>query len=158
MLLEKINGIEGIYLNYGNGRSIILLEDQLHNWKISCVAEEDQLYWRSFVCWGRSTKLKAIYLEDQRYSGQSTIIMVMGDRLYYQNYGNGRSIILLEDQLYNWKINCVAGEDQLYWRHSTWIMVMEDRLYYWKINYTIERLIVLLQNINCMEESLPKLW
>ena len=48
-----------------------------------------------------------------------------------------RFIIITEDRLYYWKINCIIGRP---------IVVLEDRLYYWKIDCIIGRSIVMLED------------
>ena len=50
-------------------------------------------------------------------------------------YCNGRSTVLLQDQLYYWEINHYA------WRST---LLLEDQLYYWKINGVVRRSVVLL--------------
>ena len=37
-------------------------------------------------------------------------------------------------------------------------VLLEDQLYYWKINYIIGRSIVLLEKINYIEDNFPELW
>ena len=87
------------------------------------------------VCYRRSTGLLQLWwwaaavfmllMEDQLCDWKSTVLLE--DQLFYWkiNHYVGSSTLLLEDQLYYWKINCVAGrsvvllEDQLYCRQST---------------------------------------
>ena len=65
--------------------------------------------------------------EDQLYycNGRSTVLLEDQLYLWKINCCDGRSTVLLEDWLYYYKIYCDAGrsmlllEDQLYWRHST---------------------------------------
>ena len=60
------------------------------------------------------------------------LIIIMGHRLYYWKISCiiGRPIVVFEHRLYYWKIDCIIGryiagrsmvllEDQLYWRQST---------------------------------------
>ena len=56
------------------------------------------------------------------------------DQLYYCN---GRSTVLLEDQLYHWKTNCYVGRSTV---------LLENWLHYWKINCDAGRSMVLLED------------
>ena len=63
-------------------------------------------------------------------------MLIIEDQLYYCN---GRSTVLLEDQLYyrkikyHWKIYCCVGRSTV---------LLEDKLYYWKISCDIGRSVV----------------
>ena len=63
-------------------------------------------------------------------------MLIIEDQLYYCN---GRSTVLLEDQLYHrkikyhWKIYCFVGRSTV---------LLEDKLYYWKIKCNIGRSVV----------------
>ena len=95
------------------------------------------LYWTAMVVGSRSfnaSHRRSIGLLLLWWWAVVVSMLLIEDQLYYSNE---RSTVLLEDQLYHWKINCcvrrstVLLEDQLYfWKIILWWIVLEAQWYY----------------------------
>ena len=94
------------------------------------------LCWTTMVVSSRSSNASHIRSTELLLLWQAVVLslLLVEDWLYYCN---GRSIVLLEHQLYHWKMNCCVERSSV---------LLEDQLYYWKINCDVGRSVVLLED------------